>query len=216
AFIQDFLDKYGLARHFHSQIRVYPDEADEHRAMLFVSAAAGALMASQTSTPTPAPAVPDVAVVVYAAGTQAAGAQAAGTEGAGAQAAEPRGPPIRASWPAPCQRVPCQPAPWRLGRWEPSWTPAEHAEAVGAVREAITRGDVYQVNLVGHASARYEGDPLPALRRVAALPGARYGGVLTGDGWAIACASPETLLDVAGGRIVTRPIKGTRPATEAG
>lgn len=106
--------------------------------------------------------------------------------------------------------------PWRLDRWEPSWTSAEHADAVRAVRAAIARGDVYQVNLVGHASAHYRGDPLPALHRVAGLPGARYGGVLTGDGWAIACASPETLVEVADGRIVTRPIKGTRPATEVG
>jgi para-aminobenzoate synthetase component 1 len=75
---------------------------------------------------------------------------------------------------------------------------------------------VYQVNLVGHASAPYRGDPLPALRRVAALPGARYPEVITGDGWAVASASPETLVKVVGDRIVTRPIKGTAPATAAG
>jgi para-aminobenzoate synthetase component 1 len=57
---------------------------------------------------------------------------------------------------------------------------------------------------------------MAALRRVAALPGARYGGVLTGDGWAMATASPETLVEVRAGRVVTRPIKGTRPATPQG
>jgi para-aminobenzoate synthetase component 1 len=40
--------------------------------------------------------------------------------------------------------------------------------------------------------------------------------ILDGPGWALACASPETLLEVRDGRIVTRPIKGTRPATAAG
>jgi para-aminobenzoate synthetase component 1 len=40
--------------------------------------------------------------------------------------------------------------------------------------------------------------------------------VLAGPGWAVACASPETLVEVSGGRAVTRPIKGTRPATAAG
>jgi para-aminobenzoate synthetase component 1 len=89
------------------------------------------------------------------------------------------------------------------------------------VRAAIGRGDVYQVNLVGHASAAYRGDPAAALRRVAGLPGARYGGVLTGDPaagqrWAIATASPETLVEVRDARVITRPIKGTRPATAAG
>jgi para-aminobenzoate synthetase component I len=72
------------------------------------------------------------------------------------------------------------------------------------------------VNLVGHASAPYAGDPLPMLRRVTDLPGARYPYLLTGDGWALGCASPEMLLHVSGGYVETRPIKGTRPATAAG
>jgi len=87
---------------------------------------------------------------------------------------------------------------------------------VSRVREAIGRGDVYQVNVVGHASAPYTGDPTAALHRVATLPGARYGGVLSGAGWAVASASPETLVEVSGGVVRTRPIKGTRPATESG
>lgn len=105
---------------------------------------------------------------------------------------------------------------WRLGPWRGSWTPQEHAAAVEEVRSAITRGDVYQVNVVGHQSAEYQGDPLAALKRVTRLPGARYAGLISGDGWAVACASPETLVEVRAGRIVTRPIKGTAPATEAG
>ena len=40
--------------------------------------------------------------------------------------------------------------------------------------------------------------------------------LLAGDGWAMACASPETLVRVVGGRVETLPIKGTRPATAAG
>ncbi|WP_091106925.1 chorismate-binding protein [Micromonospora citrea] len=108
------------------------------------------------------------------------------------------------------------PAGWRLGGWAESWTPRQHADAVTAVRAAIGRGDVYQVNLVGHAAAPYAGDPLPALARLAALPGARYGGTLTGPGWAIGCASPETLVELVDGRLITRPIKGTRPATADG
>ncbi|GAA0725945.1 hypothetical protein GCM10010199_37020 [Dactylosporangium roseum] len=119
------------------------------------------------------------------------------------------------------------PGPWRgslpgsgtgslPGSWTGSWTDAQHARAVEEVRAAIARGDVYVVNLVGHASAPFAGDPRAALARVAALPGARYGGVLRGDGWWVASASPETLVEVSGGRAVTRPIKGTRPATAEG
>ncbi|WP_240943262.1 chorismate-binding protein [Planosporangium thailandense] len=188
ALIEDFLDRYGLlAPHFgRGSDLASPDAGAECRAELFVSAAAGAYMIGKSSVPSPAPAVPDVVVVVRAPGGDA----------------------------APGSGVPR--APWRLGPWRASWTPRAHADAVRSVREEISRGEVYQVNLVGHQSADYAGDPLPALRRVAALPGARYGGVLTGEGWALACASPETLFEVANGRIVTRPIKGTRPATETG
>jgi len=181
--------------------------------------------------PNPVPGIPDVVAVVYVHTSPAA---------------PPAVPPITGA------------PPWRLGQWRESWTRDEHVAAVSGVRAAIARGDVYQVNLVGHASAPYTGDPAAALRRVAALPGARYGGVLTsdagagsggpvsggpvsggpvsggpvsddgsGDGsgdtgtgsggrWAIATASPETLVEVRDGRVITRPIKGTRPATPEG
>ncbi|MDM4719129.1 chorismate-binding protein [Micromonospora sp. WMMA1363] len=115
--------------------------------------------------------------------------------------------------PAPTRRPATD---WRLDAWTESWTERQHADAVRAVQTAIGRGDVYQVNLVGHAAAPYTGDPLPVLARLGTLPGARYGGTLSGPGWAIGCASPETLVEVTGGRVLTRPIKGTRPATPTG
>src|SRR6266566_667345 len=107
-------------------------------------------------------------------------------------------------------------APARVGRWSTSWTDAEHAAAVRAVRAAIAEGDVYQVTVVGHRSAPYSGDPAAALAAVAALPGARYGGGLSGPGWAVATASPECLLTVERGLARTSPVKGTRPATASG
>jgi para-aminobenzoate synthetase component I len=161
-------------------------------AAVFVSAAAGARMAGAPVGPaTPLPALPDVVAVGYT------------------------HRPARDS-PAPWSDLRRQPGPWRPGRWQDSWTPETHADAVEQARAAIARGDVYQVNLVGHAAAAYEGDPRPALARLGTLPGARYGGVLAGDGWAIGCASPETLVEVRDGRVITRPIKGTRPATVRG
>jgi para-aminobenzoate synthetase component 1 len=163
-------------------------------AAVFVSAAAGAgLVGALPGRPTPTPELPDIAVIVYAHSdcsvTQSSDLGTAVGVGRGE---------------------------FDLGVWRPSWTPARHAEAVAAVREAIAAGDVYQVNVVGHAAAAYTGDPLPALSRLASLRGAHYGGLIAGPGWAIACASPETLVRVRGGIAQTRPIKGTAPATEAG
>ena len=44
-----------------------------------------------------------------------------------------------------------------VGQWERTWTEADYGEAVEAVREAIGRGDVYQVNLVQHLAAPFDG-----------------------------------------------------------
>ena len=157
-------------------------------AMLFVSAAGGAAMiGGPAGAPSPSPEVPDVVVALHE--------------------PEPSGP----------EALPgADSAPFTLGEWAPSWSPAAHAAAVELVREAIARGDVYQVNVVGHASAPYRGDPRAALRAVARLPGATWAGRLAGAGWMIASGSPECLVEVTGGRAVTRPIKGTRARTLAG
>ena len=96
-----------------------------------------------------------------------------------------------------------------VGPWASSWTDTEHAAAVEQVRQAIARGDVYQANVVGHRSAPFTGSPFALAAAVAGLPGARYGGQLTGAGWAVASASPEQLVRVQGSRVTTVPIKGT-------
>jgi len=77
------------------------------------------------------------------------------------------------------------------------------------VQERIAAGDLYQANIVGHACAPYTGNPVTLAARVATLPGATYGGVLSGDGWTVGCASPEQLVRVEGDVVTTAPIKGT-------
>ena len=96
-----------------------------------------------------------------------------------------------------------------VGAWTASWSDAEHGRAVEAVRTAIGRGDVYQANVVGHRSAPHTAAPADLAAAVAGLPGAVYGGVLAGEGWAVGCASPEQLVRVVGDRITTVPVKGT-------
>ena len=102
--------------------------------------------------------------------------------------------------------------PFSVGPWERSWSPDEYAAAVEAVREAIGRGDVYQVNLVQHLSARFDG-ALGALA-AALAPFRPLSPFFAGDGWAIASASPELFLARRGRRVWTMPIKGTRPLGE--
>ena len=102
---------------------------------------------------------------------------------------------------------------FRLGEWSATWEPSDYGAAVNEVRAAIARGDVYQVNLVQHLSAPFEGDPaalaaaLEPLRPLHPRP-------LSGDGWSIVSASPEVFLSRRGRRLWTKPIKGTRPIGE--
>jgi para-aminobenzoate synthetase component I len=79
------------------------------------------------------------------------------------------------------------------------------------VRAAIAEGDVYQVNLVQHMAADFDGDPRGVSRALAPLRPLEPR-PLAGDGWAIVSASPELLLSRRGDLVRTSPIKGTRPA----
>jgi para-aminobenzoate synthetase component I len=97
-----------------------------------------------------------------------------------------------------------------VGSWEPTWSPGEYAAAVEEVRRAIARGDVYQANLVQHLSATFAGDPAALAEALAPLR-PLHPRPLAGDGWAIVSASPEVFLSRRGDRLVTMPIKGTRP-----
>ncbi len=100
----------------------------------------------------------------------------------------------------------------RIGRWERTWTDEAYAAAIEAVRAAIRRGDVYQVNLVQHLAADFAGEPAALAAALAGLhPLAPF---LAGEGWAIASASPELFLARRGSSVWTMPIKGTRPLGE--
>ena len=136
----------------------------------------------------------------------------------------------RASWPEPpepCRlplaavRIRTADEPVRpagacsVGAWQPTWAEDDYASAIASVQSAIARGDVYQVNLVQHVSAPFEGDPAGLAERLARLRPLQTA-PFEGDGWAIVSASPEVFLARRGRRLWTKPIKGTRPADVRG
>jgi para-aminobenzoate synthetase component 1 len=78
------------------------------------------------------------------------------------------------------------------------------------VRDAIARGDVYQVNLVQHVSAPFSGGPAALATSLAPLRPLHFAPFAT-ESWSVVSASPELFLARRGDRIWTKPIKGTRP-----
>jgi para-aminobenzoate synthetase component 1 len=98
-------------------------------------------------------------------------------------------------------------------RPEPTVTQAEYERMVARARDFIFAGDIYQVNLSQEFRAVYPGDYdflrlYERLRRVNAAPFSAY---LHWGPLHLLSASPERFLRLAGQRIETRPIKGTRP-----
>jgi para-aminobenzoate synthetase component 1 len=109
--------------------------------------------------------------------------------------------------------LPAPRAPVPIDSWTSSLDRAGYSKGVVAIREAIGRGDVYQVNLcrrlsaplpegfdvLGLGAALAEGNPAPHAATVR----------LDSAGVAVASASPELFLRRRGDVVETRPIKGT-------
>jgi para-aminobenzoate synthetase component I len=94
----------------------------------------------------------------------------------------------------------------------PVTTSLDHDAYVGAVEQildAIAAGDAFQVNLAQRLTARWEGTVHELYRGLRAQSPAPFGAALPDIG--VASISPETFLAADGRRVVTRPIKGTRP-----
>jgi len=96
-------------------------------------------------------------------------------------------------------------APFRSGMSEAEWV-----ERVQRAHEYIAAGDIYQVNLTHNLSAPWDslpGEFYPRFRGAHPAPCSAF--LSLGD-TTVLSASPEVFLDMSGGRIVTKPIKGTR------
>jgi para-aminobenzoate synthetase component I len=89
--------------------------------------------------------------------------------------------------------------------------PHVYGSMIERCRDAIRDGDAYQLCLTTRFSVRAPVDPVAAFARLRATTPAHHGGFVRSGGVALASASPERFLEVAGGTVRTRPIKGTRP-----
>jgi para-aminobenzoate synthetase component 1 len=90
-------------------------------------------------------------------------------------------------------------------------THEDYARAFRRIRGYIHDGDCYQVNLAQRFSAAAAGDPWLSYQRLRIINPAPYSAYLNTPYGQILSASPERFLKVEGGRVETKPIKGTRP-----
>ena len=117
---------------------------------------------------------------------------------------------------------------WQQGAQEPPWRPSaqagitedlraeideqQHARAVGAIREHICAGTIYQANLTlrFRASCPHPDSPLAVFMRLLHRNPAPYAAYLDLPHTTLVSTSPESFLELHGdGRVRSQPIKGT-------
>jgi para-aminobenzoate synthetase component I len=94
-------------------------------------------------------------------------------------------------------------------------TSLPHAQHVAAIEEVLARiaaGDTYQVNIAQQLIGRWDGDVVTLYRWLRAGSPASHAALLPDIG--LASISPERFLGVHEGKVVTDPIKGTRPRSD--
>ncbi|KAF0864714.1 aminodeoxychorismate synthase component I [Pseudomonas sp. LD120] len=95
-------------------------------------------------------------------------------------------------------------------------TPDAYRQAFQRIQHYIQAGDCYQVNFAQRFRGQYQGDPWGAYCALrAACPTPFSGFQRLPDGGALLSLSPERFVHVSQGRVETRPIKGTRPRSQA-
>lgn len=92
-----------------------------------------------------------------------------------------------------------------------NFTRRQYLAAVRKAKSYIAAGDIYQVNLSQRFAARLKADDWQLYRKLSSIFPVCFSGFFRGNGYSLISASPERFLDLKGGIVSTRPMKGTRP-----
>jgi para-aminobenzoate synthetase component 1 len=101
--------------------------------------------------------------------------------------------------------------PYRVRQPQSNFTREAYLTALSRIREYISNGDVYQVNLTQRFSFPLAGEVYYLLQRLFQLNPAPFYAYLHCDDFQVLSTSMERFLYRRGDYLETRPIKGTRP-----
>lgn len=100
----------------------------------------------------------------------------------------------------------------RLGWSAPKEEGRVHERRVSVALDWISQGRLYQVNLARRFDFTCEGHPVALLAALGPMAAAPFAAALDFGQVQVVSTSPELFLDhLPSGRVITRPIKGTRP-----
>lgn len=98
-----------------------------------------------------------------------------------------------------------------LSAFKASISKEDFVEKVNKAKSYIEEGDIFQVVLSQRLKAELTGDPFAFYRKLRVQNPSPYMYYLDFDEYAVAGASPESLIKAAGNKVITNPIAGTRP-----
>lgn len=96
-----------------------------------------------------------------------------------------------------------------IGGLQAQCAEAEYTQAAEAVQSYIRAGDCYQINLTFPLHFSTFGHPLALYAALRENQPVRYGGVVLDNEAPILSLSPELFVEKKGGKLITRPMKGT-------
>jgi para-aminobenzoate synthetase component 1 len=102
---------------------------------------------------------------------------------------------------------------WKSPRHENLWSnfsADDYLKALERVIEYIVAGDIFQANLTQRLLTPAPCGLVALYERLRACNPAPLAGLYVCDDWAVISASPERFVQIADGKVTTRPIKGTR------
>lgn len=95
--------------------------------------------------------------------------------------------------------------------WQPLTSQETYYQDIAAIREAIARGETYQVNYTLRLQAQLTGEDYAYYRRLVRAQQPGYAAYLNLGRYRMLAASPELFFHRKGDHITTRPMKGTTP-----
>ena len=107
--------------------------------------------------------------------------------------------------------LPAAPEDVTLPVWQALEDTDTFSRKVNEIREAIARGETYQVNLTFPMSSAFTQDPWEFFLKLVHGQQAGGAGFLKSERWAICSVSPELFFTRDGKHLTMRPMKGTAP-----
>lgn len=90
-----------------------------------------------------------------------------------------------------------------------------YRQKIGQIKQALRRGDIYQLNFTFKGTFEYHGEPAALYQKLRKNQPTAYSAYLESGEWRILSLSPELFFQKEGNRLNLKPMKGTATTKQA-